>query len=208
MAKWKKRVDGSPAQIGQPYKERARVQHGSARRKGSGTELAPQNRSVESMKKPPGAPGVLSQTKLEQYPASKEIKELRGSQRRIETMQSAEFRAWWEVRSQEDPLPQDPFLAFMIDRGLEARLHGKEPWEKEPNRYDVPIIDFPQRKGKPRFPTLKELKRKRKPPRKLTPKEEKRRDVESEKYQKIADEMCERYRVPKCKVVVVPNPAL
>ena len=52
MAKWKKRVKGSPAQIGQPYKERARVQHDSARRKASGTELAPQNRAVESMKKP------------------------------------------------------------------------------------------------------------------------------------------------------------
>ena len=62
MAKWKKRIEGSPAQIGQPYKERGRVQHGSARTKGSGTVLPPQPRSVESMKKPVREPAKPSAT--------------------------------------------------------------------------------------------------------------------------------------------------
>ena len=51
MGKLKKRTHGSSAQIGNLYEEK-RVQHGSARRKASGADLPPQNRCVESMKKP------------------------------------------------------------------------------------------------------------------------------------------------------------
>lgn len=50
MTKWKKRVKGSSAQIGQPYRETPRKSHSSARTKGSGSDLPPRNRSVDSMK--------------------------------------------------------------------------------------------------------------------------------------------------------------
>lgn len=49
---WKTRIDGTPQQIGQKYPERERVYPYGARRRGSGTVLAPQPRSVEFFKKP------------------------------------------------------------------------------------------------------------------------------------------------------------
>lgn len=52
MAKWKKRIDGTPAQIGQPYKVRETTYPYGARAGGSGVHIEPQPRSVESFKKP------------------------------------------------------------------------------------------------------------------------------------------------------------
>jgi hypothetical protein len=62
---------------------------------------------------------------------------------RKEVMESEEFRTWWNNRKKTQPVPSDPYRAFMIDRSLEAKLTSQGTWSKEPNRMDFEPIDFP-----------------------------------------------------------------
>lgn len=65
MAKWKTRIDGSPAQVGQRYPERSSAYPYGARRRASGTVMVPVERSVESFKKPGVSPERAEKERLD-----------------------------------------------------------------------------------------------------------------------------------------------
>jgi len=272
MAKWKKRIDGSPAQIGQAYQEKARVQHAHARRKASGSVLAPQNRSVDSMKgqnskmhthwmvtpdgkyreriehekslkhtnvyaqrrhaletgameswlkkrnlkmldankdryeteviipqvkrnkeleKPPkklkratekiqdtpdfqaGYDKGLQEAALGKYVPHKSKTEnwkkgydagwrkafkdpkydeivlinteddLTAWEKRRAVMESQQFQTWMAERWHTHPIPRDPYVAFMIDKSLKAKLKERPEWAQTVNRADWEPVDYP-----------------------------------------------------------------
>lgn len=68
--------------------------------------------------------------------------------RRAAIMSTVEFQTWWAARRHIHPIPSDPFRAFMIDRGLVARLLDKETWKPRTNRTDLVPVDNYQRAGR------------------------------------------------------------
>lgn len=71
------------------------------------------------------------------------MKKKQSAEKRERILRSPAFQAWWRQRREVFPVPKDPYQAYMTDLGLEARLHGKKPWMKEPHRFDVEPVDFP-----------------------------------------------------------------
>lgn len=137
---------------------------------------------------------------------NKQQKRMTPEQRRKLIMTSRAYKMWWAARSTQDPIPSDPYRAFMIDLSLRARLHRKPWWKKHTNRSDYPTVDNPvpmgRRPTKPR-PTPRKQKgkpRKRRPewkPKKRLPTS----PVEKE-FQKRAEEFAAKYNVPVPRVMV------
>lgn len=67
----------------------------------------------------------------------------REAKKRKDTLASYAFQTWWAERSKHEPVPTDPYRAFMIDKGLRASLEDREHWTPKPNRKDLPLIDYP-----------------------------------------------------------------
>jgi len=70
-------------------------------------------------------------------------REKKSAETRRKTIGSRAFHLWWTHRSREHPQPRDPYHAYRTDLGKEARLHGDKPWQREPNRFDLEVVDFP-----------------------------------------------------------------
>lgn len=58
-------------------------------------------------------------------------------------LESPMFQEWWKWRRTIHPVPKDPFRAFMIDKGINAKRLEEEAWRKRVNRGDLPFIDVP-----------------------------------------------------------------
>lgn len=133
---------------------------------------------------------------------------------RVQIMESQNFKSWWRRRQQVEPLPKDPFHAYMTDVSLVARQEGYDPWTNEPNRFDI-YLDYPpfvppqttlqrgrkrtKKKGKRRAP-----RKKPKPPVKgiFT---SRNTSPTRDKFQKEANEFTEKMKVPKVTVVTHEN---
>ena len=90
---------------------------------------------------------------------------MNAEQRKKKVLRSKAFNDWWEVRQEVDPVPSDPYRAFMIDRSLHARVDNPKIWEKYPNRRDEPDVDLPF-SGAPTYAPSRK-------PRRRTPRKEK-----------------------------------
>lgn len=58
-----------------------------------------------------------------------------------DVMSSFSFKKWWSRRRLEDPVPANPYRAFMIDKSLRARANENK-WKSQPNRFDI-YVDRP-----------------------------------------------------------------
>lgn len=65
-------------------------------------------------------------------------------------LSSKQFQDWWQERRSTQPLPTDPYRAFMIDLSLTAKIENRPEWEKQPNRSDVLDVDYPAGRSGPR----------------------------------------------------------
>jgi L-rhamnose mutarotase len=120
--------------------------------------------------------------------------------RRRAVMGSHAFQEWWQARQDIHPVPSDPFRAFMIDIGLEAKIHRKEVWRGRTHRADYPTIDLPSGVPAPkrRLPSRKEERRFKPVPSWAMPYGEK---TELEKgLEGLAEQMSEKYHVPKPRI--------
>lgn len=77
---------------------------------------------------------------------------------RREVLESEEYKLWWKNRKEVQPIPGDPYRAFMIDRSLEAKLTNEGAWGSVPNRSDFEPVDFPPTAKGRRLKTLEEPK--------------------------------------------------
>ena len=126
-------------------------------------------------------------------------------QRKEMVLSSKAFRDWWAARRTQSPIPSDPYRAFMTDLALSATMQPRKVWRRKTNRSDMPNVDYPVPYGykptkKPRLPSRKGEKRRRKagkpwipPPPKLTP-------MEKELTER-AEKFAERYHIPVPKVI-------
>jgi len=121
--------------------------------------------------------------------------------RRVAILQSDNFLKWWQYRRLEDPLPNDPYRAYMIDLSLRARREGVSPWRDQPNRFDV-YVDAPRKLPPRRTPRKQRARRRIKPKEWKTPK---KTSPERDELQKEADAFCEKYKVPKVTVITHPR---
>lgn len=124
--------------------------------------------------------------------------------KRAAILASPAFRLWWEARQDIAPVPSDPYRAFMIDIGLNARVLPKEYWENRTNRSDYPPVDLPSGvpSSKRRPPSRKQMKRWKKVPKAaqplvLTPYEQ--------KLVKMIREEEETYHLPATKIRIEPR---
>lgn len=68
--------------------------------------------------------------------------------RKKKVLASGDYKEWWANRSQHDPVPSDPYRAFMIDLSLSAKVTNRPEWENKPNRSDVLDVDYPDPSGR------------------------------------------------------------
>jgi len=60
------------------------------------------------------------------------------------TIESYAFIRWWEARRRQQPIPKNPYHAFMTDKALKATIpESQAEWRKQPNRRDLASIDLP-----------------------------------------------------------------
>lgn len=107
-------------------------------------------------------------------------------------MSSHAFRDWWANRSQEEPVPSNPYQAYMIDLSLSAKIENRHKWENAPNESDQIQIDFPFA-GAPNYAPA------HKPPQRYEPTEkspEMPKSGLSRELQIAADEMAIKYGIP------------
>lgn len=64
-------------------------------------------------------------------------------EKRRAVMESEEFQTWLAERWHTDPMPKDPYQAYMIDKSLKAKLKHKEEWAQRVNVADYHPIDYP-----------------------------------------------------------------
>jgi len=117
---------------------------------------------------------------------------------------SAAFQTWWTARQTFYPIPSDPYRAFMIDKGLFARVHHKEVWQHRTNRMDYPPVDLPLGVPSPkrRLPPRKQIKRFKKRPKAaqplpITP-------FEKELIGRV-EQFTEKYHLPSVEVRIEPR---
>jgi len=76
------------------------------------------------------------------------------------TIESYAFIRWWEARRRRQPIPKNPYHAFMTDKALKATIpESQAEWRKQPNRRDLATIDFPPHVRR----KMERAERKRKP---------------------------------------------
>lgn len=68
---------------------------------------------------------------------------MNAKQKRDAVLKSRAFNDWWEARQEVEPIPSDPYRAYMIDLSLHAKVDNPAIWEKQPNRRDQPDVDLP-----------------------------------------------------------------
>ncbi len=64
-------------------------------------------------------------------------------EKRRAVMESPEFQAWMAERWHTDPVPKDPYVAFMIDKSLKAKLKTRPDWARKVNAADWQPVDYP-----------------------------------------------------------------
>lgn len=65
-------------------------------------------------------------------------------ERKARILRSHAFATWWEARQTEDPVPSNPYQAYMIDVSLHAKVHPHHTWQVQPNRRDLIDVDLPR----------------------------------------------------------------
>lgn len=117
---------------------------------------------------------------------------------------SRAYKEWWRARRTQSPVPSNPYQAYMTDVHMFAQLRDREYWQERTNWSDIPTVDFPptaripKSRGRPRRPTIKEERRRRKPRREPKPKA-------PSVMQRFADELTERFHLPHVEVVARPE---
>jgi len=72
---------------------------------------------------------------------------MNAEERKKRVLKSRAFQTWWEARQDVEPVPSNPYRAYMIDLSLNAIVDRRDTWEKLPNRRDEPDVDLPERSG-------------------------------------------------------------
>ena len=125
-------------------------------------------------------------------------------------MASSDYKFWWHKRQHEEPIPSNPYRAFMIDKGINAKSDDQRKWNKEPNRHDIDVDSSDVRRKQTKRPTSK--RRHTKPveskPLSYTPKHEAKHQkgqMSRKEVIRIAEEFTKEKGIPMPKKVIVSS---